>query len=139
MDGTIEYILTENVEVHIAELQKLNFQIYVCEDSSSIENFFLRTQSNLPQDPLLTGKVNYDAFVDSIWGGLDRESYSRVALILKQVDKLKRCDHIGFCNLVCCFEEIGFSLVSEEYGINKEVFLKVLLCGKWNYSGEGCL
>lgn len=51
-------------------------------------SFFVQARKALPLDPPLSGAVNWDAFSDSLWEGLDGLSKPRVALIWKAAHKM---------------------------------------------------
>ncbi|ACD24905.1 barstar family protein [Clostridium botulinum] len=96
-------------------------------DIKSIEDLFKWFKKELPQDPPLSGRVNFDALVDSLWGGFDYQGKEKVAIIWTNPMKLIKKDKDRFRILIECLKELTETLTLEEYGINKPIFLKIIL------------
>jgi hypothetical protein len=86
-------------------------------------------KNTLPQDPPLSGNVNFDALVDSLWGGFDSLGEEKVAIVWHNSNSIINHDKVKFEILLECFEELGNSLMLEEYGIDKPIKLKVIFLG----------
>jgi len=87
---------------------------------------------SLPLDPplSLSGNVNYDAFNDSLWGGLSEISSEKVALIWTDFNKMLDKGFNDFLQISDCIYTIAENLTHTEYGIDHEVELKVFLLGE---------
>jgi hypothetical protein len=107
---------------HIFELNGQNV--------ADAQSFFSTVISSFPQDPPLSGRVNWDAFLDSLWGGLDSLGEKRVAFIWINVEKM--LDH-GLADLFIaaeCFQQLASDVATDKYGISQPVELFVFLVGE---------
>lgn len=85
---------------------------------------------SIPLDPPLSGKVHYDAFNDSLWGGLSEIPSEKVALIWTEFDKMLDKGLNDFLQISQCIYKIAEDLTHIEYGIDHRVDLKVFLIGE---------
>jgi Barstar (barnase inhibitor) len=99
------------------------------DEVSTIQKFFNWAKNTLPQDPPLSGNINFDALVDSLWGGFDSLGEEKVAIVWYNSNSIINHDKVKFEILLECFEELGNSLMLEEYGIDKPIKLKVIFLG----------
>ncbi|MBP0723837.1 barstar family protein [Bacillus sp. RG28] len=83
----------------------------------------------LPKPPLRRN-VHYDAFNDSLWGGLSEISSEKVALIWTDFNKLLDEGFNDFLQISECIYKIAEDLTHTEYGIDHEVKFKVFLLGE---------
>jgi hypothetical protein len=47
------------------------------------DDWFNQAKDAFPLDPPISGRVNWDAFADSLWGGLDACNQSKIALVIE--------------------------------------------------------
>ena len=100
------------------------------EEIEDAESFFAKIKDVLPQDPPLSGQVNWDAFLDSIWSGLDKLKEEKVAIIWTNFHKM--LDH-GLSDLVTaieCFKDLAFNVSNPETKISIPVNLLFFFVGK---------
>lgn len=83
----------------------------------------------LPQDPPLSGKVNLDALLDSLWGGIDNLGVNKIAFVWTQADTIVRNSPDNFKTLIECFNELALSVANTEFGIERPVLFKVFMVG----------
>src|SRR4051812_26900600 len=71
-------------------LSEKGFRIFELdgENIKDAESFFFESVKLLPQDPPLSGSVNWDAFLDSLWGGLDNLGEKRVSVIWTKAERM---------------------------------------------------
>lgn len=96
------------------------------------QSFFAESIKILPQDPQLNGNINWDAFTDSLWGGLANLGQDRVAIIWTNADRM--LEH-GLQDLLVasgCFEHIASTMATTKYGLARPVQLLVVLVGEGN-------
>ncbi len=127
--NTISYFDIDDFEIVISQIQDMGYKIYYIngKETTTIEELFLWIKNEFPLDPPLSGNVNFDAFVDSLWGGLDNKNDEKVAIVWKYTNELIKRDKYRFEKFLECIKEVAKTLTVEEYGINKPVILKMLL------------
>jgi hypothetical protein len=94
------------------------------------ETFFAEGVSSLPQDPPLSGRVNWDALRDSLWGGLDELGAGQVAFVWTHVDRMLEHGLGDLLIAVGCFTQLGFEVATKQHGISQPVSLLIFLLGK---------
>ncbi|WP_139489595.1 barstar family protein [Brevibacillus dissolubilis] len=92
-----------------------------------LETFFHQIVNILPQDPPLSGQVNLDAFVDSLWGGIDNLSVEKVAILWTQINNMLYSAPQDLEKLTVCFNDVAESLLTTEFGLDKPIVLTVYL------------
>lgn len=99
---------------------------------SDAESFFASIIATLPLDPPLSGKVNWDAFSDSLWYGMDgiAKIVPHIAIIWKNAENMMRHDFTAFQTAIACFEDVASTVATDEYGVEKPVKLRVFLLGQ---------
>lgn len=139
--NTISYFDIDDYEIVIRQIQDMDYKIYYIDGkkTSTIEELFVWIKERLPLDPPLSGSVNFDAFVDSLWGGLDNQDYERVAIVWGYPNELMKQDKNRFEKLVQCMNEVAKELLLEEYGVDKLITLKIFLFGKGPMFSRFCV
>lgn len=119
-------------EIMTSEMQDKGYKMFYIngKEICTIKKFFSYIKDIFPLDPPLSGSVNFDAFIDSLWSGLDNQEADKIAIIWKYPNELMSQDMDGFEKLVQCIFEVAENLSSEEYGSNKLIVLKVFFLGK---------
>jgi hypothetical protein len=128
----VSYIDIQDIEEITDYLKNMEYQIYSINGCKlvTIEDIFLWIKNELPQDPPLSGKVNFDALVDSLWGGFDELDEEKVAILWSNPKETINKDKTRYETLIDCFEEIAKTLTMKEYGIEKPISLKTVLLDK---------
>jgi hypothetical protein len=117
----------------ISILEKEGFNIINLNGSNILDekSFFKEiVNQRIPLNPPLSGKVHYDAFHDSMWGGLSDLGYKKVALIWTDFNKMLESGLNDFLSIAGSFYFIAEQVTHLEYGINQAVDLKIFLIGK---------
>lgn len=129
---TINFINIESIEILRTSLKKNGFRIFQLdgEDIVDAESFFKKIVRVVPQDPPLSGKCNWDAFTDSLWGGLDELAEENVAFIWTKAENMFEHGIPDLFTALDCFKELALSVANQEYGISKPVRLLIFLVGK---------
>lgn len=130
--NAVSYILIDDVDIVKTFIKEMGYQIFNIDGTkiTTIEEFFIWVKNELPQDPPLSGKVNFDAFVDSLWGGIDSFGEEKIAIIWTNPTKIMNLDKGKFKTLIACLEELSRTLTLEEYGVEKPILLKTILLGE---------
>jgi len=92
--------------------------------------FYEQATRILPLDPPIVGAVNWDAFVDSVWGGLDDLGEQKVAVVWTRAENMLRGGLQDLLEIVLSFQHLASLISTREYGIQHPVRLLVLLVGK---------
>ena len=113
-------------------LNQNGFSIFELDGHNVVDaqSFFPAAIRLFPQDPPLSGRVNWDAFLDSLWGGLDNLGEKRVAFIWTHAEKM--LDH-GLEDLFIaaeCFQQLASDVATDKYGISQPLELLVFLVGE---------
>ena len=87
-------------------------------------------KQSIPLDPALRGNVHYDDFNDSLWGGLAELPQAKVALLWNDFNSMLENGLNDFLKIAECLYKIAEDLTHIEYGIEREVELKVFLLGE---------
>lgn len=128
---TINFVRRESLEILRASLKKKGFRIFQMDGDNvkDAKSFFKKIVNVFPQDPPLSGKCNWDAFTDSLWGGLDEIAQERVAFIWTRVEEMFEYGIPDLFTALDCFKELGSSVSNQDYGISKPVQLLIFLVG----------
>lgn len=89
-------------------------------------SFFKEIIKSLPQDPPLSGRVNYAAFLDSVAGSILMNEEEKVAFIWDDVNNIIEYGLEDFVTISCFLYHIQERLVPNYYKLN------VFLLGKGN-------
>jgi hypothetical protein len=65
------------------ELESNGFKLFSIGSPTDAPEFFAQAKNEYPLDPKISGDVHWDAFSDSLWGGLDACSESKIALVIR--------------------------------------------------------
>lgn len=87
-------------------------------------------QQGIPLDPPLNGNANYDAFNDSLLAGISKLPKAKVALLWTDFNNILDKGLNDFLKISECLYQIAEDLTHTEYGIEREVELKVFLLGE---------
>lgn len=94
-------------------------------------SFFAKVGEQLPQDPTLGRCPNWDAFIDSVWGGLASLPEDRVALVWTHAERMLEQGLPDLLEAASCFESLAGRLKSRvtDEGCFRPVVLNVFLVG----------
>ncbi len=115
-------------------LQMMAYKVFEI-DGSRIEDaqtFFQIAKKVLPLDPPISGRVNWDALSDSMWGGVDRLGEPRVAYVWTNVERMLDRGLYDLLMASSCFQDVAVSVHDPQHGISTVVDLLVFLVGEGN-------
>lgn len=78
------------------EYASVGYRVFSIGNPSDSSEFFRAAKEQLPLDPPLSGKINWDAFKDSIYGGLDAACDEKMAIVFDDASQFREIDRIGF-------------------------------------------
>ena len=130
--NTISYINIKDADSVAKYLQGVGCKVYKIDGNkiSNMEELFGWIKEKFPQDPPLSGNVNFDALVDSLWGGFDGQCEEKVAIIWTNPTELMEQDKVRFDVLIECIDELAKTLSLDSYGVDKHISLKTILLGE---------
>lgn len=99
------------------------------ENIKDIKQFFKSIVNILPLDPPMSGNVNLDAFIDSLWGGLDNLGADRVAILWTHVNNMLEYGFSDLIKIIDCFESLAVQLATAKFGLSKPIALQIFLIG----------
>ena len=115
-------------------LREHEFYVIELDDDSIVdsESFFRSILTRLPLNPPLWGPaVVWDAFKDSLLGGIDdiADKESHIAIVWKDTEKMMEHDPRGFALAISCFEQIVRNVAIEEYDVGEPVIVRFFMTG----------
>ena len=132
----INFINQENLEDLQFYLKQNHFQIFEINGATvkDQETFFIEVIKKLPQDPDLApppvGNCSWDAFSDSLIGGLANRESKDVAIVWTQVENILECGLPDFTIALSCFEQTILTVAHAKYGFPHRMRLLIFLIGK---------
>ncbi len=128
----VSYIDIQDVDVITDYVKDMGYHIYSIDGCkfTTMEDIFIWIKNELPQDPPLSGKVNFDALTDSLWGGFDELGEEKVVILWSNPNETMNKDKARYDILIDCLEELAKTLTMNEYGIEKPISLKTVLLGE---------
>lgn len=123
-------------EVYLSELKdnlhQQGYFIYEINGKEIIDaqSFFLEIKTKLPQDPALSGKVHWDAFIDSVWAGLEELGKNKVAFIWTHAENMLKQGLPDLILAVECLKNLSSDLSDAKTGIPNPTHLITFLVGK---------
>jgi hypothetical protein len=115
-----------------AALQHAGYHIVEL-DGTGIEDgvsFFQVARGALPLDPPLGGGMSWDAFSDSLWGGLDVLGTKRVAILWTAVERVLEHGLQDMLQVVECVLDVARSVGDAKSGIAIPVEVRFILVGR---------
>lgn len=130
--SAITFMNEKSIKELVKYLEQEHFAIYELDGTgiNDIKTFFKTIINVLPLDPPLSGNVNYDAFVDSVWGGFDTLGRERVALVWTDSENMLYSDYNNFIKISELFYDLEKSLKTTEFGLEKTIIFLVFMIGK---------
>lgn len=128
----ISYFDIDDFESVTKQIKDMGYKIYYIDGkkANTIKKLFIWIKDTFPLDPPLSGKVNLDAFVDSLWVGLDSQDYEKVSIVWRYPNELIKQDEDMFYKLLECIKDVAKGIISEEYSTDKLVILKTFIFDK---------
>jgi len=113
-------------------LEEHQFLLFILDGSNihDIGTFFQSAAQVFPQDPPLVGSSwNGDAFVDSLFGGLDGLGQAKVAVLWTDVNNMLDHGLNDLLTIIGCFEQLAMQVVTPKSGISQPVTVLIFLFG----------
>lgn len=112
-------------------LQAHGFRIFKLDGARTVsaESFFLAVKESLPLSPDLSGRVNWDALVDSLFEGLSEQQEQKFSIVWSDVDAMLSRNVSDFFWAVHSLYQVALDLNSPRSGLKKTVELTVVLLG----------
>jgi hypothetical protein len=120
------------------ELRSHKYCIYELNghDIQDAHSFFHKIKEILPLDPPLSGNVHWDAFRDSVRGGIDRLCESKVAVVWTSVENMLGQGLADLCLATQYFGEVSSDVLVSTKGTEQPVRLITFLVGVGNNFDE---
>jgi hypothetical protein len=128
----VSCVQTQSSQTLIQSLKQDGYKIFelngkTIKDSGS---FFEEAIRKLPLDPVLaSGNVNWDAFSDSLWSGLDELESARMAILWTDCSGMLEWNLCEFLTAVDSFKQVSMSLYDAESGASVRITLLLFLMG----------
>ena len=131
----VSYIAASSVQ-HLSRLLKEHGFYAIELDGDNIidsESYFRSIIVTLfPFDPpLIYSEVNWDAYLDSLRGGIHviAEKETHVAIVWKNAEKMMEYDPSGFQSVLECFERVISDIGTEAFGLKTPMELRIFMTG----------
>ena len=111
----------------VRQLANDGFRVFEFHGDGTAEELFRQFRERLPLDPPISGQVNWNALVDSLWTGIDSLAESSIALVWRDAWHLLQKDEPQFALAVGVFSEIAADLAVGAYGAREKKHLRVIL------------
>ncbi len=113
-------------------LKQYGFCVFelIGESIEDAQSFFAKAHNLFPQDPPLGSRVNWDAFLDSLRGGLANLEEKRVAFIWTNAEKMLGHGIADLFIAAECFQQLASDVATTEYGLSEPIELLIFLIGE---------
>ncbi|REJ97818.1 MAG: hypothetical protein DWQ34_00990 [Planctomycetota bacterium] len=118
-----------DVNSHCDELESQGFQLFSIEKPADAADFFLQVKAKYPLDPEISGKVHWDAFADSLWGGLDARSEPKLALVIQDASEFSHASPRDYEIALSCMSDAAKEVEAEKRKEGHENAMIVLVVG----------
>ena len=105
----------------IENLRDAGFFVIEFDGGESAAAFFEEVKDKLPLDPPLSGRVNWNAFSDSLWSGLNDLAAEAVVVVWRGASRLQHADSWSFAVAQDIFAEVASQLNRGMYGAKKKI------------------
>jgi hypothetical protein len=112
--GRVKPIARDVIGSFCSQLKALAFKLYCIRSPIDSKDFFEQVRSAYPLDPAISGDVNWDAFADSIWGGLDACPDLKIALVINDVTVFRESNYQEFEVALDCLQTAATEVEAEK-------------------------
>jgi hypothetical protein len=102
------------VDTICAELAAQGFTLFAIDKPSDTSGFFSLVKSAFPLDPPISGRIHWDAFDDSLWGGLDEVESGKVALVVRDAVSFRTSNYEDFQLAIEIIERVASEVQQEK-------------------------
>lgn len=110
----LRQVKRDEVSLTCTTLEQHGFKIFSIGTVDDAEAFFDQVKDAFPLDPAISGKVNWDAFADSLWGGLDACDESKIALVIGDATEFSETNDRGFNMAINCLADAASEVEAEK-------------------------
>lgn len=114
-------------EQTLHQLKDDGFYVIEFECRGSVIELFREFKQKLPLDPPISGNVNWDAFTDSLWSGINDLENDLVALVWRDAWKLRQADNPSFEIAQEVLSTVACQLTAGAYGASRRKVVRVIL------------
>jgi len=111
------------------DLKTRGFAVHAIGKVTNSEDLFNQAKEAFPLDPPISGRVNWDAFADSLWGGLDACNQSKIALVIEDAVEFAADNPREYDLALECLVESANEVESEKRKEGKEAAEIVVVIG----------
>lgn len=126
----LRFVPKHMLEDFCAAMQGDGFVVYVLDNVGDARSFFIEAKRTFPLDPPISGKVHWDVFSDSLWGGLDACKSSKIALVVRDANVFRLSDKPGFETAIECMLDAGKEVEAEKHSEGKDDAEIVVVLGE---------
>lgn len=112
-----------------AELESHGFTLFVIDRPMDTQEFFAQAKAAFPFDPTISGDVHWDAFADSLWGGLDACQYWKIAIVIQDATAFRKARRRDYDIAITCLTEVAKDVEAEKHVNGHEEAEIVVLVG----------
>lgn len=130
-DERLRQISSDNIDNAIADLESDGFRLFIIGKVHSSQEFFKQAKTAFPLDPAISGNIHWDAFADSLWGGLDACVESKIALIIRDLSEFKKTNQQDYKIALSCMTDAAKEVEAEKHieGFNETEILVLIGMG----------
>lgn len=126
----ISYVDFRSFDSLNQSLDQNGFRIFQLQGVKDAPSLFAEIKRKLPLDPGLSGKIHWDAFADSLTGGLFELGNKRVAILWLGTNHMAERVPTDFQIAVSCFAQVAKNVANPTSGEVDRVLLLLFLIGE---------
>ncbi|MCX7748961.1 MAG: barstar family protein [Clostridia bacterium] len=130
----INLINENNLNELLIDLSSQDFEVLEIDGDCIYDSktFFKAVKDSLPFDPPISGKVNWDAFSDSLWEGIMNLENQKVAIVWTKAENMLNYGLGGLIDAIRALTDVSTSLYNDAENDKERVTLTIFLIGKGN-------
>ena len=113
-------------------LEQNGFRVFELDGQNvrDAQSFFDESLKLFPFDPPLSGRLHWDAFQDSLWGGLADLGERHVAIVWTKAERMFESGLPDLFIVVDIIQNIASEIGTTEYGLSRPIDLVTFLVGE---------
>ncbi|MAT38747.1 MAG: hypothetical protein CL946_04005 [Ectothiorhodospiraceae bacterium] len=128
--GRLREMPIEAVEQLCRELTSQGYSVFEVGKPTDERDFLQQARLKYPLDPPISGNVHWDAFADSIWGGLDACCSPKIVLVVRDASDLRRNNPSEFALAIDSMLEAMEGVEAEKHEAGEEEASMLLVVGE---------
>lgn len=128
----VNCINSESLERLRQFLRQNNWRVFEI-DGSDIEDkpsLLAKVADHLPHEPDLIARDSWDAWVDTLWGGLAGLNEERVAFVWTHAERMLVRGLPDLLTAVECIQNLASDVSTADYGFPRPMLLRLFLVGE---------